>query len=50
MLLDLLLEMVQQLEKGTDLVIVGDIGLTSHIADVVRKAGHPARVERAMAA
>lgn len=28
------------------LVIEGDVGLTSHIADVVRKWGRPARIER----
>ncbi|WP_245290971.1 hypothetical protein [Sinorhizobium fredii] len=41
---------VEQLEDGSGLIIVGDIGLTSHIADVVRKAGRPARLERAVAA
>lgn len=43
-------DLVHQVEDGAGLVIVGDIGLTSHIADVVRKAGHPARVERSIAA
>jgi hypothetical protein len=29
---------------GTGLALVGNVGLTSHIADVVRKAGKPARI------
>ncbi|MDX0640046.1 hypothetical protein GOD58_16665 [Sinorhizobium medicae] len=41
---------VERLEDGSGLVLVGDIGLTSHIADVVRKAGRPARLERPVAA
>lgn len=48
--LDEIRHLVHQVEAGTGLVIIGDIGLTSHIADVVRKAGHPARLERNVAA
>ena len=43
-------ELVHELESGTGLIIVGDIGLTSHIADLVRKAGRPAKVEKHKAA
>jgi hypothetical protein len=32
------------LPAGTGLLLVGNVGLTSHIADVVRKAGKPARI------
>jgi len=35
---------IARLDKGIGLEIVGDVGLTSHIADVVRKAGRPARL------
>lgn len=38
---------VGSLDTGVGISIVGDIGLTSHIADVMRKAGHPARIVRA---
>lgn len=32
------------LPAGTGLELVGNVGLTSHIADVIRKAGRPARI------
>ena len=32
------------LPTGTGLELVGNVGLTSHIADVIRKAGRPARL------
>lgn len=32
------------LPDGTGLVLVGEVGLTSHVADLVRKAGSPARL------
>jgi hypothetical protein len=34
------------LPLGTGLEVRGDVGLTSHIADVVRKWGRPARIKR----
>ena len=44
--LEVIRQCVKQISDGDGLIIVGDIGLTSHIADVVRKAGHPAKLER----
>jgi hypothetical protein len=38
---------IDALDDGVGLSVVGDIGLTSHIADVIRKAGRPARLEAA---
>jgi hypothetical protein len=35
---------LESLPGGAGLVIVGEIGLTSHVADLVRKAGAPARL------
>lgn len=35
-----------RLPEGAGIVLAGDVGLTSHIADVVRKAGRPARITR----
>ena len=35
---------LQTLRPGAGLALVGNVGLTSHIADVVRKAGKPARI------
>ena len=32
------------LPEGSGLVLVGEVGLTSHVADLVRKAGVPARI------
>ncbi|ACC74065.1 hypothetical protein Bphy_4975 [Paraburkholderia phymatum STM815] len=34
---------LETLPESEGIVLVGEIGLTSHIADVVRKAGKPAR-------
>ena len=39
-------KLISQLEEGVGIAIIGDVGLTSHIADVIRKVGHPARIER----
>ena len=39
---------VNELSPGTGLVLDGDVGLTSHLADVVRKWGGPARIRRPM--
>jgi hypothetical protein len=35
---------LEQLPAGAGLVLVGEVGLTSHVADLVRKAGAPARL------
>jgi hypothetical protein len=35
---------ISKLDQGVGLILSGDVGLTSHIADVVRKAGRPARI------
>ena len=35
---------LKSLPTGAGIVLVGEVGLTSHIADVVRKAGAPARL------
>ena len=45
--LEEILGAINRLEDGVGISIVGDVGLTSHIADVIRKAGRPARLERA---
>ena len=37
-------DMLNALPMGTGILLVGEVGLTSHIADVVRKAGAPARL------
>lgn len=37
---------VDGMDHDIGLILVGDVGLTSHIADVVRKAGRPARLEQ----
>ncbi len=39
-----LTKLVQSLGEDSGIVLVGDVGLTSHIADVVRKGGKPARI------
>lgn len=45
--LSALREFVKSVPAGEGLFLQGDVGLTSHIADVVRKWGGPARIERA---
>lgn len=35
---------LDSLQRGDGIKIVGEIGLTSHLADLVRKANHPARI------
>ncbi|MEY9885572.1 hypothetical protein [Bradyrhizobium sp. USDA 329] len=35
---------VSSLDPGAGLILRGDVGLTSHIADVIRRAGVPARI------
>jgi hypothetical protein len=42
--LEALRETLSRLRAGDGLQLVGQIGLTSHVADVVRKAGKPARL------
>ncbi len=41
--LNALRDVLDTLEDNEGIILVGEIGLTSHIADVVRKAGKPAR-------
>lgn len=38
---------VSTMDDNVGIILVGDVGLTSHIADVIRKAGRPARLEHA---
>lgn len=42
--LEELRQTLKSLEKGSGLLIRGSIGLTSHLADVLRKSGVPARI------
>lgn len=42
--LEQLRELVSSMEPGAGLVLQGEVGLTSHIADVIRRAGIPARI------
>ena len=42
--IDALREMLGELPSGTGLTVVGEIGLTSHLADLARKAKRPTRV------
>lgn len=35
---------LDELPEGTGLLLVGEVGLTSHVADLVRRAGSPARL------
>lgn len=42
--LDRLRAQLRELPVAVGLTLVGNVGLTSHIADVVRKAGRPARI------
>lgn len=42
--LEMLRSQLHALPMSTGLALVGNVGLTSHIADVVRKAGRPARI------
>ena len=37
-------ETLARLPEGSGVVLVGEVGLTSHVADLVRKAGVPARL------
>ena len=41
--LEELRSMIELLEPGAGLILDGEVGLTSHIADVIRRAGIPAR-------
>jgi len=43
--LERLREVLAEIEPGHGLKLVGEVGLTSHIADVIRKARVPARME-----
>jgi hypothetical protein len=42
--LESLRQTLQELPAGTGVVLVGEVGVTSHIADVLRRAGTPARI------
>lgn len=44
--LSLLREQLSQMAPGEGIVIRGQVGLTSHIADVLRKANYPARISK----
>jgi hypothetical protein len=37
-------ELIVELPAGNGLILVGEMGLTSHIADVIRRARVPARI------
>lgn len=42
--LERLRALVSSLEPGAGLLLQGEVGLTSHVADVIRRAGIPARI------
>lgn len=42
--LEELRSMVARLDPGAGLILRGDVGLTSHVADVIRRAGIPAKI------
>lgn len=42
--LEALRKRIAQVPNGSGLILDGEVGLTSHVADVVRKAGVPARI------
>jgi len=42
--LEKLRDSLRGLKRGEGLTLVGRVGVTSHIADIVRKAGRPARL------
>jgi hypothetical protein len=42
--LEQLRDLVASLEPGAGLLLQGEVGLTSHVADVIRRAGIPARI------
>lgn len=43
--LERLRSLVASLEPGAGLLLQGEVGLTSHVADVIRRAGVPARIK-----
>ncbi|MER9493163.1 hypothetical protein [Mesorhizobium sp. M0006] len=43
--LEALRDLVSTMPKNTGLILDGQVGLTSHVADVIRKAGIPARMK-----
>jgi hypothetical protein len=45
--LEALRALLQTLQTGRGLLLRGEVGLTSHVADIVRKAGVPTRMMRA---
>jgi hypothetical protein len=45
--LDELRSLISTLDGSTGIELNGHIGMTSHIADLIRKAGHPARISAA---
>jgi hypothetical protein len=44
--LERLREFLSELGPDTGVIVVGDVGVTSHVADVLRKARRPSRLER----
>jgi hypothetical protein len=44
--LEALREIISSIEPGAGLILTDDIGLTSHIADVIRRAAIPAQIAR----
>ncbi len=42
--LEKLRELLRQVPEGAGVVVVGNVGLTSHVADLLRKSKHPARL------
>jgi hypothetical protein len=42
--LERLRAVLDRLPNGSGLILVGEVGLTSHVADIVRRAGAPARL------
>lgn len=47
--LEALRAILVDLPRGTGIDLVGEVGLTSHVADLLRKAGRPARITRSTA-
>jgi hypothetical protein len=40
--------LLDSLDEGVGVTVIGEIGLTSHVADLLRKARRPSRLERAL--
>lgn len=45
--LERLRELLRHISEGQGVRVIGEVGLTSHIADLLRKSKHPARVQSA---